>query len=145
MTTSDSLQLVYFSNVTEFTHRFIGRLSDVGFPPAAGAIRIPIRGDIPLLPGAAYIVIVTPTYGGGANRGGEVPKQVIRFLNHPEHRHRLRGVIGSGNTNFGADFAKAADIIATRCNVPVIAKFELSGTPDDIDRIAQKVEKHQWV
>ena len=44
-------------------------------------------------------VLVLPTYGGTGGEGS-VPKQVIRFLNDPQNRQLIRGVIGAGNTNF---------------------------------------------
>ena len=64
-----------------------------------------------------------------------MPKQVIRFLNAPARRARLRGVIGAGNRNFGQTYARAADVIAAKCGVPVLYKFELAGTPTDIARV----------
>ena len=132
--------IVFFSNVSGYTHRFVQKLAASGFAPAAAAQRIPIfERDGHLSVGAAYILI-TPTYGGGAGGRGDVPKQVIRFLNDEKNRSLLRGVIGAGNLNFGRDFAIAADIIAAKCQVPLIDKFEVSGTLQDIERITQKLE-----
>lgn len=37
---------------------------------------------------------------------------MIRFLNVPQNRSYLRGVIAAGNTNFGAAYGIAGDIIA---------------------------------
>ena len=59
-------------------------------------------------------VLVVPTYGGGDGQGA-VPKQVIRFLNDPQNRSLIRGVIGAGNTNFGEAYGLAGDIIAAKC------------------------------
>lgn len=101
--------LVYFSSSSENTHRFVEKL---GLP----AIRIPIAGArSKLLMEQPYILIV-PSYGGGSAVGA-VPIQVIRFLNVPQNRSYLRGVIAAGNTNFGAAYGIAGDIIAknARC------------------------------
>jgi protein involved in ribonucleotide reduction len=83
---------------------------------------------------ARPFVLVCPTFADGEGRGA-VPKQVIRFLNDPTTRALLRGVIGAGNRNFGATYALAADVIARKCNVPVLTRFELAGTQIDIARI----------
>jgi len=77
-----------------------------------------------------------PTGGRGA-----VPKQVIRLLNQPPVRSLLRGVIASGNRNFGETFALAGEVIARKCNVPVLYRFELAGTSTDIARVRAGLEK----
>lgn len=87
-------------------------------------------------------VLVTPTYADGEGRGA-VPKQVIRFLNDPENRSFIRGVIASGNRNFGEYFACAGNVVSTRCQVPCLYKFELAGTPEDVDKVTNGV-KELW-
>ena len=87
--------LVYFSSVSENTHRFVQKL---GVP----AIRIPLRGRIEV---DEPYVLVLPTYGGGRatpsiNDGGYVPKQVIAFLNNEHNRSLLRGMNNAGKTPF---------------------------------------------
>lgn len=126
-------QLVYFSSVSGNTHRFIEKL---GLP----ADRIPLhRGDDPLEATEPFVLIV-PTYGGGPNEKA-VPKQVIKFLNNPHNRELLRGVISAGNTNFGEAYGLAADIISYKCKVPVLYKFELFGTPDDVHAVREGLER----
>ena len=44
-------------------------------------------------------------------------------------------MIASGNLNFGVDFAKAGDIIAAKCAVPYLYRFELMGTDRDVERV----------
>lgn len=69
---------------------------------------------------------------------GEVPVEYKRFLrDNPEG---LIGVSGSGNRNWGRNFAIAADIIAERFNVPVINKFDLSGNIHDLENFVKGVE-----
>ncbi|MET4430525.1 class Ib ribonucleoside-diphosphate reductase assembly flavoprotein NrdI [Mycolicibacterium sp. 624] len=123
--------LVYFSSVSENTHRFVEKL---GLP----AIRIPLRERIEV---AEPFVLVLPTYGGGhANEpdpdaGGYVPKQVIAFLNNKHNRSLIRGVIAAGNNNFGAEFAYAGEVVSRKCGVPYLYRFELMGTPDDVEAV----------
>jgi protein involved in ribonucleotide reduction len=83
---------------------------------------------------------VVPTYGGTGGEGS-VPKQVIRFLNNPQNRKLIRGVIGAGNTNFADNYCMAGDIIAAKCKVPHLYRFELMGTPEDVLRVNQGLDK----
>ncbi len=69
-----------------------------------------------------------------------MPKQVIRFLNDPGNRSLIRGVIAAGNTNFGTGYGLAGDVIAAKCHVPVLYRFELFGTPDDVDIVRRGLE-----
>ncbi|MDK8762541.1 class Ib ribonucleoside-diphosphate reductase assembly flavoprotein NrdI [Corynebacterium sp. MSK218] len=121
--------VVYFSSATENTHRFVEKL---GLPSA----RIPLRlTDEPLIVNEPY-VLVCPTYGGGASISKQntrpVPKQVIRFLNNEHNRSFIRAVVAGGNSNFGTDFGKAGDVIAAKCKVPYVYRFELLGTEEDV-------------
>ena len=79
-------------------------------------------------------VLICPTYSDGTGRGA-VPRQVIRFLNDPDLCGGLRGVIGAGNRNFGRFYAHAATVIAQKCAVPCLYRFELAGTDTDIAHI----------
>ena len=116
--------LVYFSSVSGNTARFVEKL---GRP----ALRIPLHPhDEPLTVTDPYVLCL-PTYGGGIN-GGAVPKQVIKFLNNEHNRSLIRGVIGTGNTNFGEAYCLAGDIIAKKCGVPHLYRIEVFGTPDDV-------------
>jgi len=116
--------LVYFSSISGNTRRFVEKL---GKP----AERIPLHAKEPTLRIEEPYVLVVPTYGGGDGKGA-VPKQVIRFLNEEKNRSLIRGVIGAGNTNFGEAYCLAGDIIAAKCDVPHLYRFEVFGTPDDV-------------
>ncbi|GAA2007050.1 class Ib ribonucleoside-diphosphate reductase assembly flavoprotein NrdI [Microbacterium ulmi] len=129
--------LVYFSSVSGNTARFIEKL---GMP----ALRIPLHSHEPRLVVEEPFVLVTPTYGGGQGRGeekGSVPKQVIRFLNDEANRSLIRGVISAGNTNFGEAFCLAGDIVSRKCRVPHLYRLELFGTPEDVDRVSDGLER----
>jgi len=121
--------VVYFSSVTDNTHRFVQKL---GLPN----VRIPLRlKDEPLVVNEPY-VLVCPTYGGGVSLTHEnsrpVPKQVIRFLNDEHNRSLIRAVIAGGNSNFGTDFGKAGEIISGKCQVPYVYRFEMMGNEEDV-------------
>ncbi|WP_420796685.1 class Ib ribonucleoside-diphosphate reductase assembly flavoprotein NrdI [Bifidobacterium biavatii] len=121
--------VVYFSSASENTARFVAncRLDELGI----ASYRIPLRpGDEPLAVHEPYVLIV-PTYGGGVVSKA-VPPQVKRFLNDPDNRTWIRGVIASGNTNFGDAYAAAGRIVSAKCKVPLLFTFELMGTPEDV-------------
>ncbi|EFO31204.1 NrdI protein [Roseibium sp. TrichSKD4] len=122
-------QLAYFSSASGNTDRFIHRLGHQ-------ATRIPRNKteDLPSVLGP--FVLITPTFADGEGHGA-VPKQVIRFLNDARNRSFLKGVIATGNRNFGSYFAIAGDVISKKCSVPVLYRFELSGTDTDLQRVDQ--------
>lgn len=119
--------LVYFSSRSGNTARFVATL---GLP----AQRIPVEPDAPFPTPPAPAVLICPTFADGQGRGA-VPKQVIRFLNDPARRAMIRGVIAGGNRNFGATYALAGEVIAQKCNIPLLYRFELAGTPTDTARV----------
>ena len=123
--------VIYFSSRSGNTARFVEALD-------LPALRIPIDGDDPPIPVMPY-VLICPTFADGEGRGA-VPKPVIRFLNDPARRALLRGVIGGGNRNFGMTFALAGKVIAAKCAVPELYRFELAGTATDIARVRAGLE-----
>ena len=70
-------------------------------------------------------ILITPTFGFG-----EVPVAVSSFLE--ENHNHLKGVVGSGNKNWGERFANAAEIISSEYNIPLLMKIELHGSKKDI-------------
>ncbi|WP_026531847.1 class Ib ribonucleoside-diphosphate reductase assembly flavoprotein NrdI [Arthrobacter sp. H41] len=125
--------LIYFSSVSDNTHRFVKKLTTT-------AARLPLVTSDPTLTALRPYVLVFPTYGGVTGKGA-VPRQVVKFLNDAGNRALLRGVIGAGNTNFGETYCLAADIVAAKCNVPVLYRFEVMGTSEDVDRVYQGLEE----
>lgn len=131
---SESPAIVYFSSVSENTRRFVERLER----PLA---RIPLRPRLePMIRVARPYVLVVPTYGGG-ERAGAVPRQVAAFLNDPENRALLRGVITAGNTNFGEHYCLAGPIISRKCAIPELYRFELLGTAHDVRTVADGLDR----
>ena len=125
--------LVYFSSKSQNTHRFVDK---IGLP----AKRIPISPEDAMPEIDEPYVLVVPTYAGDDGRGA-VPKQVIHFLNDEKNRSFIRGVIAGGNRNFGQFYAYAGDVIAARCHVPCLYRFELMGTEDDVVKVRNGMDK----
>ena len=126
--------VVYFSSASENTARFI---KNCHLPEAGlNVYRIPLRPkSAPLIVNEPFVIVV-PTYGGG-DISKALPPQVRRFLNDRGNRRLLRGVIASGNTNFGDAFCAAGDVIAAKCHVPFLYSFELTGTPEDMRKVRE--------
>ena len=76
------------------------------------AVRIPLNERERIQVDEPYILIV-PSYG--------------------------RGVIASGNRNFGEAYGRAGDVIARKCGVPWLYRFELMGTQSDIENVRKGV------
>lgn len=125
MVRTDGVEVFFFSSRSGNTARFVDRLDHP-------AHRIP-DAETPTDKPQGPFVLICPTYADGEGRGA-VPKPVIRFLNNPETREKLVGVIGTGNRNFGATYALAGRIISQKCNVPLLYSFELAGTETDVIR-----------
>lgn len=129
--------IVYYSNLSGNTHRFVQKL---GLP----STRIPNewRGEEPFMAVRPYVLVV-PTYGG-RHESKHVPKQVVDFLNIKKNRDLLKGVIGTGNTNFGDTYCKAAERISAKLGVPLLYRVELLGTPYDVEQVLERL-KQLWI
>ncbi|NYE94459.1 protein involved in ribonucleotide reduction [Psychromicrobium silvestre] len=130
---SSSSNIIYFSSVSGNTHRFVNKLN-------LSAARLPVLTKEETLLALQPYVLVLPTYGGDSGHGA-VPKQVIKFLNVEQNRSLIRGVVAAGNTNFGETYCLAGDIVASKCQVPLLYRFELMGTAEDVDRVHQGLEQ----
>lgn len=78
-------------------------------------------------------ILITYTTGFG-----QVPLSTLYFLQ--QYGDFLRGVASSGNMNWGELYGLAADRIARMYAVPMLLKFELSGTKQDIERLKREVD-----
>lgn len=125
--------VVYYSSTSGNTYRFVDALG-------IRSVRIPIsmKEECPVM-NEPY-VLICPCYADD-DGSKAVPKQVIRFLNNPENREQMQGVIASGNRNFGKMFAHSGNIISKKCDVPCLYKFELSGTPTDVNNVRTGMDK----
>lgn len=70
---------------------------------------------------------------------GEVPRSTFRFME--SYAEKIKSVSSSGNMNWGQSFGLAADKIASRYQIPLLLKFELSGLPQDVDALINRIEE----
>lgn len=59
-----------------------------------------------------------------------------------QYAHLVKSVSSSGNMNWGANFALAADKLAEQYSIPVFIKFELSGLERDVNSFIHKVNEY---
>lgn len=124
---------VFYSSKTGNTARLLSNAGLTGH-------RIPNALDEAMPEIREPFILLTPSFGDAAGKGA-VPKPVIRFLNAPERRQWLRAVVACGDRNFGAAFAQAGDVIARKCQVPLLHRVEMAGTASDWQRL-QYIEQH---
>lgn len=127
------LPVVYFSNVSEQTKRFVEKLPFEN-------IRIPIHFDPktnPLVVDRKY-VLITPSYGAG-NPKGAVPKQVVKFLANRTNRANCVAVVAGGNRNFAGAFGIAGKVCSDILGVPLLGIFELSGNDREVCEISERI------
>lgn len=132
LTDASAPLVVYFSSISGNTHKFVEKIR-------ARRLRLPLRTREDTLILDEPFVLIVPTYGKPEG-AGNVPPQVVKFLNVEQNRNHILGVIGAGNTNFGPLFGIAADIVAKKCDVPVLFKFELMGTDSDVEKVNEGLE-----
>jgi len=63
---------------------------------------------------------------------GEIPPLVDSFLQ--QHHQNILSVSGSGNRNWGRNFAAAVDKINQQYGIPINIKFEISGNNDELQQ-----------
>ena len=126
-----SLDIIYYSNRSGNTRRFVEKL---GYKRV-----IDLSSNKDLVVHRPYVLFV-PTYGGGHGEYS-IPRPVANFLNDRMNRKLLVGVVGFGNTNFGNHYCKAAYLIVEKTGVPLLAKVELLGTPEDVELVQKRMRE----
>lgn len=133
------MKIVYFTTKSGNVGRFVDKIAQFE------TIQIPQSSvEAKNLTVVEEFVLIIPTYlAGNPNTGNgksvKVSPQIVQFLNNEVNRQNLRGVIGSGNKNYGQYYCKSAYIVAQKCNVPVIHTFEITGTNEDVEDVEKKV------
>lgn len=118
------MKVVYFS-FTGNVKRFIARTEFTNTLEITNDNCADVRIDEPY-------ILVTSTIGFG-----EIPDVVKTFLKN--NGKMIRAVVGSGNRNWGQNFAKASDTISREYLVPLLMKFEVQGTQKDVEEFKDKV------
>lgn len=69
---------------------------------------------------------------------GEIPERTLNFIN--KNKNKIRGVAVSGNKVWGDNYGLAGDKLSAKFHTPLLLKFELSGTKQDLQKIIQEVQ-----
>ncbi|MGO5674700.1 class Ib ribonucleoside-diphosphate reductase assembly flavoprotein NrdI [Bacillus subtilis] len=69
---------------------------------------------------------------------GEVPERTLSFIN--KNKNKISGVAVSGNKVWGDNYGLAGDKLSAKFHTPLLLKFELSGTKQDLQKIIQEVQ-----
>ena len=78
-------------------------------------------------------ILITPTYDD------EITDVISEFINYKDNISHLKGFVGSGNKNFDDSYCFNAEVLSRKYNKPLIFKFEMSGTDNDIMKFKEEV------
>jgi protein involved in ribonucleotide reduction len=70
---------------------------------------------------------------------GEVPTEVSTFMKN--NFSKCKGLIGSGNKNWGSSFCNAVTLLHSQYNIPILMRFEMSGNKHDIEKFLSFYKK----
>ena len=119
---------VYYDSKTGNVQRFIDKIKkekpEWSFVKISGDMEISENG---------HLVTFTTSFG-------EIPDTTEKFLKNENNRKYIKSVSSSGNMNWGTLFGKAADNIEEKYGIPVLMKFELSGTHIQVEYFINNVE-----
>ena len=119
---------VYYDSKTGNVQRFIDKIKkekpEWSFVKISGDMEISENG---------HLVTFTTNFG-------EIPDTTEKFLKNENNRKYIKSVSSSGNMNWGTLFGKAADNIEEKYGIPVLMKFELSGTHVQVEYFINSIE-----
>ena len=119
---------VYYDSKTGNVQRFIDKIKKER--PEWSFVKI--SGDMEILENG-HLVTFTTNFG-------EIPDTTEKFLKNENNRKYIKSVSSSGNMNWGTLFGKAADKIEETYGIPVLMKFELSGTHVQVEYFINSIE-----
>ena len=119
---------VYYDSKTGNVQRFIDKIKkerpEWSFVKISGDMEISENG---------HLVTFTTNFG-------EIPNTTEKFLENENNRKYIKSISSSGNMNWGTLFGKAADNIEEKYGIPVLIKFELSGTHIQVEYFINNIE-----
>lgn len=119
---------VYYDSKTGNVQRFIDKIKkerpEWSFVKISGDMEISENG---------HLVTFTTNFG-------EIPDTTEKFLGNENNRKYIKSVSSSGNMNWGTLFGKTADKIEETYGIPVLMKFELSGTHVQVEYFINSIE-----
>ena len=121
---------IYYDSKTGNVQRFVDKVKKER--PEWNYIKISEDTDIE---NEGHLITFTTKFG-------EVPEKTEKFMMRNNNKKYIKSVSSSGNMNWGTLFALAADKISEKYNIPVLMKFELSGTHPQVEYLINYIEKN---
>ena len=119
---------VYYDSKTGNVQRFIDKIKKE--KPEWSFVKI--SGDMEISENGHLVTFTTNL--------GEIPDTTEKFLENENNKKYIKSVSSSGNMNWGTLFGKAADNIEEKYGIPVLMKFELSGTHVQVEYFINSIE-----
>ncbi len=119
---------IYYDSKTGNVQRFIEKIKKER--PDWNYVKIV---DTTIIENKGHLITYTTNFG-------EVSENTFKFMENESNRKYIKSVSSSGNMNWGTMYAVAADKISERYKIPVLMKFELSGTYAEAKYFINNVE-----
>lgn len=74
---------------------------------------------------------------------GDIPYEVDTFLQSGKNKDFIKGVVCSGDKNYGDCYCGAGDKISEQYGVPCFYKLENDGTDEDVANVKAILEKNK--
>jgi len=116
--------LVVYLSLTGNTRRFVEKLDMKSLEINQMQPEVEVNEDY---------VFILPTYSD------ELTDIAERFITYKNNKKYLKGIIGSGEKNFGTKYIFSAKDLSKRVNAPIIFDFEKSGNNTDIETFKKEV------
>ena len=121
------MEWIYYDSKTGNVERFVQKITSLINWKA-----VKIQPDMQITHPGHLITFTT--------RFGEVPETTIGFMQ--QAGALVRSVSSSGNRNWGRNFAVAGNKLAERYELPLLLKFELSGTMEDVKQFINLIKNN---
>ena len=118
--------IIYYDSKTGNVQRFMEKIKD----ERSDWEIIKINPDLEAKEDGHFVTFTTKI--------GEVPETTAEFLK--KNSKYIKSISSSGNMNWGTLFGKAADNIEEKYGIPVLMKFELSGTHVQVEYFINSIE-----
>src|SRR5690606_29371320 len=121
------MEWIYYDSKTGNVERFVQKITSLINWKA-----VKIQPDMKITHPGHLITFTT--------RFGEVPETTLSFMQ--QAGALVRSVSSSGNRNWGRNFAVAGNKLSERYELPLLLKFELSGTMEDVKQFINLIKNN---
>lgn len=123
---------IYYDSITGNVKRFVEKVSRYG------DFEIKKIDEKTILENEAHFITFTTGIG-------EISAKTKKFLNNNFNYKKIKTLAVSGNMNWGLNYGLAGDKISKEYEIPLIMKFELSGTIKDVEKYLEKIKERELI